>query len=41
MTLNDEFDAYHQWLSIPPVEQPPTLYRLLGLSQFENDANAR
>lgn len=39
MTLNDEFDAYHQWLSIPQAEQPPTLYRLLGLSPFESNAN--
>jgi serine/threonine-protein kinase len=39
MTIHDEFDAYHQWLSIPPSEQPPTLYRLLGLSPFEGDVN--
>ncbi len=38
MPLRDEFDPYHRWLSIPPGEQPPTLYRLLGLSAFEEDA---
>ncbi len=31
------FDPYHQWLGIPPAEQPPDYYRLLGLSQFESD----
>ncbi len=33
------FDPYHQWLGIPPQEQPPTHYRLLGLSPFESNAN--
>ena len=32
-----KFDPYHRWLGIPPHEQPPTLYRLLGLSNFESD----
>lgn len=31
------FDPYHKWLGIPPSEQPPTLYRLLGISPFESD----
>jgi formylglycine-generating enzyme required for sulfatase activity len=31
------FDPYHRWLGIPPAEQPPNHYRLLGLSQFETD----
>jgi formylglycine-generating enzyme required for sulfatase activity len=31
------FDPYHQWLGIPPSEQPPHLYRLLGVSLFEAD----
>ncbi len=31
------FDAYHKWLAIPPSEQPPDHYRLLGLQQFEGD----
>ncbi len=29
------FDPYHRWLSIPPSEQPPNHYRLLGLEEFE------
>lgn len=31
------FDPYHKWLGIPPEEQPPNHYRLLGLRVFEND----
>jgi hypothetical protein len=31
------FDPYHKWLAIPPAEQPPNLYRLLGLDLFESD----
>lgn len=31
------FDAYHKWLSIPPQDQPPNHYRLLGLGLFESD----
>lgn len=33
----EKFDAYHKWLGIPPEEQPPNHYRLLGISQFEAD----
>jgi hypothetical protein len=33
------FDPYHKWLGIPPHEQPPNLYRLLGVSLFESDAD--
>jgi hypothetical protein len=32
-----DFDPYHKWLGIPPEEQPPTRYRLLGLHDFESD----
>ena len=32
-----KIDPYHRWLGIPPHEQPPTLYRLLGVSDFESD----
>jgi hypothetical protein len=32
-----EFDPYHEWLEIPPEDQPPTHYRLLGLEDFEED----
>lgn len=31
------FDPYHKWLGIPPAQQPPTHYRLLGLELFESD----
>ena len=33
--MNESFDAHYQWLGIPPTEQPPNYYRLLGLSLFE------
>ena len=32
------FDPYHQWLGIPPAEQPATHDRLLGIETFETDA---
>ena len=32
-----DFDPYHKWLGIPPEEQPPNHYRLLGLQVFESD----
>jgi hypothetical protein len=31
------FDPYHKWLGIPPEEQPPNHYRLLGLNVLESD----
>lgn len=31
------FDPYHKWLGIPPEQQPPTLYQLLGISPREQD----
>jgi hypothetical protein len=31
------FDAYHVWLGIPPAEQPPNHYRLLGIALYESD----
>lgn len=34
---NDRFDPYCVWLGIPPDEQPPHHYRLLGLPIFEDD----
>jgi serine/threonine protein kinase len=34
------FDPYQAWLGIPPEEQPPSLYRLLGLSPLESDLAA-
>lgn len=35
--MTDHFDPYHKWLGIPPAEQPPDLYRLLGTVRFEDD----
>ena len=29
--MADSYDAYHEWLGIAPREQPPNLYRLLGI----------
>jgi len=31
------FDPYHNWLGIPPHEQPASFYRLLGLVLFESN----
>ena len=35
--MPEAFDAYHKWLGIPPSEQPPNRYRLLGIAVFESD----
>ncbi len=35
----EDFDPYRKWLGIPPAEQPPHHYRLLGISVFEDDAD--
>lgn len=35
--MPDDFDPYHRWLGIPPQDQPPHLYRLLGIAPFESD----
>jgi len=32
-----KFDPYRKWLGIPPAEQPPNHYRLLGVGIFESD----
>tara|TARA_R110002111_G_scaffold67_2_gene592 strand:- start:6308 stop:7654 length:1347 start_codon:yes stop_codon:yes gene_type:complete len=32
------FDSYHKWLGIPPEQQPPHYYQLLGISVNEQDA---
>ncbi|HEY2148992.1 MAG TPA: hypothetical protein VGH32_13715 [Pirellulales bacterium] len=37
--MSAAFDPYHKWLGIPPAEQPPHHYRLLGLAVFEHDAD--
>jgi len=31
------FDPYRKWLAIPPKDQPPNHYRLLGVEVFEDD----
>lgn len=36
--MSQMFDPYHKWLGIPPSEQPPNYYRLLGVEIFEPDA---
>lgn len=38
MGMSAEFDPYYRWLSIPPAQQPPDHYRLLGVDRFESDA---
>jgi len=35
--MSEAFDPYYRWLGIPPKEQPPNYYRLLGLELFEAD----
>ena len=35
--MDRSFDPYHQWLGIPPDEQPPSHYRLLALRPGEAD----
>ena len=31
MAMKQSFDPYHKWLGIPPEDQPPHHYRLLGV----------
>lgn len=38
--MAEGFDPYYTWLGIPPDEQPPTHYRLLGLRAFEDHVEA-
>ncbi len=33
--MSDSFDPYYIWLGIPPEDQPPHHYRLLGIELFE------
>ena len=35
--MGQAFDPYHKWLGIPPEEQPPNHYRLLGIRELEDD----
>ncbi len=34
-----DFDPYYKWLGIPPTDRPASLYRLLGLTDFESDGD--
>ena len=36
--MNQNFDPYYKWLGIPPKDQPPHHYRLLGIELFEADS---
>ena len=31
------FDPYHIWLGIPPEDQPPSHYRILGIPELESN----
>ena len=35
--MPETFDPYYKWLGIPPADQPPNHYRLLGIPLFESD----
>jgi hypothetical protein len=35
--MSEPFDPYRKWLGIPPKDQPPNHYRLLGIATFESD----
>ncbi len=35
--MTEDFDPYHRWLGIPPEDQPPDHYRLLGIARFETE----
>jgi hypothetical protein len=37
MPDKEQFDPYRKWLGIPPEEQPPHHYRLLGIGLYEGD----
>jgi hypothetical protein len=37
--MTDTFDPYRKWLGIPPDDQPPHHYRLLGIEPFESDTD--
>ncbi|HTU24920.1 MAG TPA: hypothetical protein VMF30_05960 [Pirellulales bacterium] len=36
--MSNEFDPLYDWLGIPPQDQPPDHYRLLGVRRFEPSA---
>src|SRR5687767_14456367 len=38
MSSTDTFDPYYTWLGVPPDEQPPDHYRLIGVRRYEDNA---
>ena len=36
--MGDSFDPYFKWLGIPPEQQPPNHYQLLGIPELVDDA---
>jgi hypothetical protein len=38
--MAEPFDPYYTWLGIPPEEQPPDHYRLLGVRRYETNVDA-
>lgn len=38
-TEPNDWNPYSEWLAIPPSQTPPTHYRLLGVKEFETDAD--
>ncbi len=37
--MSTPFDPYYKWLGVPPAEQPPNHYRLLGVNLYEADTD--
>ena len=37
--MSDDFDPYLRWLGIRDPDRPPNHYRLLGVAEFEDDAD--
>ena len=37
--MSGDFDPHIEWLGIPPKDQPPNYYQLLGIKLFEADLN--
>ena len=35
--MAEAFDPYYKWLAIPPEDQPPDFYQLVGVHTFEED----
>ncbi len=35
--MSEPFDPYYIWLGIPPEDQPPNHYRLLGVTLLETN----